>query len=716
MLTRLGLVAALLLAVLLPAATAPAAPRIDPDDPSTQIDIVVESITPQVVKSDSTVKITGTLRNRTASSFEDLIIRLQSGDPLTSRDALHTVEAADSDFYYPTPCEFARLPGTLGAHANKHFTVQCSVADLGMRARGVYPLMVNLNGTDVAPARIGELRTFLPYFPKTPEAPTKVSWLWPIVDEPHRDEQGIFRDDSLADRFAPGGQLYRRVHTALDASESMPLTLAIDPELVESAMVMREDYPVGTDTDSEPGTGTAAATQWLADLADLAHRPNVKVIALPYADPDVVALYRAELGDLVGRAYVRGAAVLAQPPLNIEDPEKISWPAAGALNEIAADGLPAQNVDTVILDSESLPAGDGTAVAELPAPSGAGTIALLADHILSDLTEPTDYSHGTAVNVQRFLAELAVLTAGHPQEGQSVLITPPRRWQQPPAYSRAILDATASVPWVQPQSLDMLAREDPTNHGPLEYPTSAGAAELRPTRTDGIREQVTNLESFAGILTSNTDKEEMLTPYYDALLRASSSAWRGDADNGGKFFTDVQHQVRALQATVFIVPPSNGTYSLASSDSPLLVTVENQLDVPVKVEISITALGSAGFRAEPFTTNVIEPHKRDQSEVPAKVERSGSFKVRVQLSTPDGQPLGESVPMTVRSTAYGTVALGITAGALFLLLILVARRLVLRIKAARAGGGEPDDSEAVAATDGEFAAEETPASPSRGDP
>lgn len=711
MLSRLGLIAAIVLTALLPPAASSAAP-VDPSDPSTQVSVVVDSITPQVVKSDSTVRITGTLRNRTDSSFEDLIIRLQSGDPLTSRDALHTVDAADSDSYYPTLCDFSSLPGTLAAHANKHFTVECSADELGLRARGVYPLMVNLNGTDVTTARIGELRTFLPYFPKQPKAPTQVSWLWPIVDEPHRNEQGTFWDDSLADRFAPGGELYRRVQSALTATESIPLTLAIDPELVEAAMAMREGYQVGTTESAEPGTGADAATQWLTDLARLVHRSNVEVIALPYGDPDIVALYRAGLSDLVGQAYTRGAAVLAQAPLNIDQPRTISWPADGTLNEIALDGLTAQRIDTVILDSDSLSGSGGTPVAELHTSSTPDKTALVADDSLSELTAPDDFSNGTAANVQRFLAELAVITASHPNQAQSVLITPPRRWQQPPAYSRAILDATSEVPWATAAPISTLASEEPTDHGQLRYSTEAGGAELAPTLTDGINQQIDRLKSFATILVPDTDSEQLLTPYYDALLRASSTAWRnGGRDGGEVFLNDARNQITVLQAKVFIVPPSNGTYSLASSDSPLLVTVENQLDVPVKVRIAIAA-ERAGFRADQFTTNVIEPHKRDQSEVPTKVEQSGTFGADLQLRTLDGQLLGESVKIQVRSTAYGTVALGITAGALALLLVLVARRIFLRVRAARSGAAEPDDVEAEAATDGEFAASEAP---SRGD-
>src|SRR6202012_5814367 len=69
-----------------------------------------------------------------------------------------------------------------------------------------------------------------------------------------------------------------------------PLTLVVDPELVDELVVMSTGYQVQHGTTLVPGTGGPAAASWLATLRVVVHRPGVQLDFPPPADPDTQAL------------------------------------------------------------------------------------------------------------------------------------------------------------------------------------------------------------------------------------------------------------------------------------------------------------------------------------------------------------------------------------------------------------------------------------------
>src|SRR5262249_26893558 len=114
-------------------------------------------------------------------------------------------------------------------------------------------------------------------------------------------------------------------------------------------------------------------------------------------------------------------------------------------------------------------------------------------------------------------------------------------------------------------------------------------------------------------------------------------------------------------------------------------TVVNDLVVPVRVRVLVTAQGTAGFRAGRLDAT-LQPHKRTLLRIEATVTQSGRFQVTAELRTPDGKRLNAPVTLRVQSAACGVVALPIAGAALGLLLLLLARRVVRRI---RSGPGTP---------------------------
>ncbi|MGH3934776.1 MAG: DUF6049 family protein, partial [Pseudonocardiaceae bacterium] len=166
-------------------------------------------------------------------------------------------------------------------------------------------------------------------------------------------------------------------------------------------------------------------------------------------------------------------------------------------------------------------------------------------------------------------------------------------------------------------------------------------------------------------------------------LRGVSSAWHGQPNRAIQVTEQERDRLDELRRAVHIVP-SSGPYTLAASDSPLLITVSNELPVGVQVALSLTE--TAGLRAGAVGLQLVPARSTRQFVIPAKLSRAGQFSVQARLSTPGGTPLGEPITLQVRSTAFGTITVALTAGAAAVLVALVVRRIVRRVRRAREAG------------------------------
>jgi hypothetical protein len=701
---RLG---GVLLVIAAGVAFVPQPARADPtDDLSSstvhQVTVTIDRLDPQILKANSTVTVSGTLTNTTKHAMTSPWVRLQSGPALTSRSQLSTNPPTPS-----TACQIVYLSQSLQPGKPVPYTAKCSVSQLDIGQAGVYPLLVNLNATqfDTSIARVGEAQTTLPYFPTKPKSPTKVSWLWPIVDRPHQYTPGlqygpehklppgVFRDDALAGALAPTGRLGRLVSAPLNLPGKVSLTVVIDPELVSEVAEMTKGYRVAQGSKTVPGTGKDVARQWLNRLQQLVQRPGISVVALPYADPDLVALADNGLGGQIGSAYQQGVSVL-QAHLKVPQLTSLAWPADGELDNTTLYALAGQSLSGVVVSPDALPLQSS----RTPTPDAAAQIQALGstvhgvvtDRRLDDLAAVNRFPSGLRLVEQRFDSELAMITAEAPGNARNVVIAPPRRWATSPTYLKMLLSDTASLPWATGGTVSAALAATPTaRRGSLTFNAAARKAVLPASQTKQLNTIDTELDSFGKAL-SNSDADRLLTPYYRAMLTASSSAWRTDLPLGESFVRDLGRAYTGLAQKVYIVPPSK-TYTLASSSSPLVLTVANTLGVAVKVRVALHARGSAGFRAQSVELTV-QPGDRPTIKVPTHVERSGVFSADATLTTAGGQPLGSSVQLRVRSTAYGVVTLAITGGAFGLLLLLVGRRLYRRFRTSRRPPPPPDPS------------------------
>ncbi len=720
----------------LPAAPAAAAPphASAPDDRPVQI--TVDRLEPRTVVPGSPIEVRGTLVNDSTETWSDLTVRVQRGDVLTTRDAL-VDELADPSEATTATAPFLEVPGDLEPGGTRPFTYTTTADALQLNADGVYPLLVNLNGTreDGDPERVGQLSTHLVVAQPVPAARTSVAWLWPITDRPHRDATGRFADDDLAGEVAEGGRLDRAVRVVEElptvpgadpaqTDPAVPVTLAVDPALLEELSLMAAGpYTVG----DEDGAGTADAGELLDRLRAVAEEHPV--VALPYADVDADALVATGQSAVVtrslpgtpegtaqqpaddgaaltpadptdgsseGAAETGAGAAIVREVLGVAPRTDLAWAPGGALSGPTLDTLQAGGVDTVVLSDEGLSDGDqavgadgAPAAARSSQPAASGDVTtLVADSRLTGIVaEATPDSGVGRLTEQRYLAELGALTrqlaAREAGTQQTVLVAPPRAVDPDPAVVTAMMADTATEPWLAAVPVDALATGPEVATGDLV----AGTAVLPAEGMTQIAETSRVRDDFAAAVVG--DPDTVLAGYDAAIARASSAEWRGDDEGFAAAAADLRDTVAHLRAQVTLLSPVDGTYSLASSDAPLVLTVQNDLPFAVEVRLELRTRGNVGLTTDDIGVTTLEPSSRTSLQVPAHVSQSGGFAVSARLTTPGGGPLGEAVTMQVKSTAYGWITLSITFGAAALLALLFLRRAVRFVLERRRG--EPED-------------------------
>ena len=283
---------------------------------------------------------------------------------------------------------FDTVAGRLDEGQSKQFTLSLPLrsdtdVSLDITEPGVYPLMVNVNGTPEygGAARLDDARFLLPVFgvPGTPavppdiSSPVAVTMLWPLADRP-RLAAGVpgsvtepvrLVDDDLATSLADGGRLDEllgaaefatresvdRDHTLRDS-----LCLAVDPDLLITVENMTRGYLV-VDDPSDPtgsaheGTGKDAASAWLDRARSLA--ASMCTTSVPFAQADLSAITEVANPDLTATA-VEAPADIVDNALGVTSLRNFVWSDAGVLDDATAQMLRGDEATTTLVAANSV--------------------------------------------------------------------------------------------------------------------------------------------------------------------------------------------------------------------------------------------------------------------------------------------------------------------------------------------------------------------------
>jgi hypothetical protein len=692
--------------------------------PESPLQVVVTTLLPRAPQPDDAVEVQGFIRNVGTQPVTRMVVRLRVGDRVRTRGGLHE---ADTDRPLTTYRANTTVElGSLSPDAQVRFDIRTDVNALGLSGLGVYPLDVEARGNvGGGSERLGLTPTWLPFFGGDPVQRTRVAVVWPLVDEPRQDVDTTLRDDELATSLSSQGRLGRLLAAARAAEvrdcqgpahkrngtvtpaptrcETTHVTYAVDPDLLFAASTMTSPYKVRAGSKTVPGTGEAAATAWVASMREGAARS--KVLALPYADPDITALTRSGgFNDDVARAALL-AVTEVRDTLSVEPLENAAWPPAGPVTSAATDALALVGARAFVLDPSAYGQPDSEpdrtpSARTVLSTSSAGTTleGLVTDTYLSDLVAGgLAQDLGPRIAEQRFLAETAIIAAEAPGLSRTLVIAPERRGDVVVGAAAAALRDLGRVPWLCPVSLAAVAAGNercagrpgvkspaPVDRGPL---STARTGELPQAYLYGIgqdRDQASQLTD--AVLSDRPAVQQQVaaikTRLRRAVARAESSAWRIHPAVGRATAAALHREVRKLVDKIRVY---GGQVLLTSTSGTLQVSLENRLDVPVVVKVGFEAPGDALVRTE---TGLIEvtPGNAVPASVHAVTQKSGQFVVTAQIYDREGKPFNPGPPgmasgtaeVIVRSTGYGRLALAVTAGGAGVLLVAAGVRIVRR--------------------------------------
>ncbi len=709
------------------ASAAPAAPATAP------LRLDLTSMSPRVVTASGpgVLTVTGTLTNTGAIPFDQVVVRIQRSDPLGTegevRDALDGNAGTDA----VTP-QFTLVTDELAPGQQVPVTLTVPLrgapgSSLALSSTGVHELLVNVNGAPRGAdrARLAAVRLLLPVLSlpdgAAPDAnaptPTPFSMIYPIADTPHRlstipGGRALLSDDSLAASFAPGGRLGGLVaalaqQAPVGSRVRTATCVAVDPDLLETAQAMQNGYDVrGADGAIAPGNGGGVAGQWLAQLT--AATRGGCLIALPFADADLVALTRGGESGLAAAAIRDGrqvvAAVLGTPVVG-----DVTWPAGGVVDAPTLATIGSAGGKALLLSADGVDAGRSRPTSGAVPIAGTAQFALLTDPLLAEAAGGTTRSSvpdpgpgGAAVtsspagtvtplSTQDAIGTLAFRAQMGAERGTAttgpLVLAPPHLWAADGDGARALLQAAdqligaGGLTPAAPAAVLSAGAAPGTAAHPAVYPLASGAQEIAGSVVAAVQSTALDLTDLRSAVVPGTgvgiSSDELFMPLQRGLVRPASASLRGDPAAATAAATAGAERIRDVRSTVRVLEPPS-PYSLGTSDAPLPLTVANGLPVTVQVRIQIAS--TTGLRVAPIAPVQIPPLGRRQVSVNAQVTRSGNFTVEATVLTPNGSVLGPPSRLNVRSTVYGTITVWLTVGAGVLLVVLVARRIIRRIR------------------------------------
>jgi Family of unknown function (DUF6049) len=678
-----------------------------PVAPITMALISTAPIAPPVQPADTMVTVRVSIANNTDNTLQQIQLRAVRDSPIIRQGALddmlaHPIAPVDPSLTQPMPT--LKYADSIPAHSTTELTYQfpaSSIRESGgvcLCQSGVYPIDISAYAattTRATPSSVAWVQTYLISVASTPVA-EQVSWLWPLIDRPHRvSDTAVFTDDALATEIATGGRLDRALQVLEQVGPTSKVTVVIDPELLAELQQMVDGYQIQSGATTVAGTDGAAAADWLRRLrAVIATTP---IALTSYGDPAINASVAA---GLVWNAPMPAtmAVQVDQALGRVVTPadSTLAWPPDETLTPAALTELADANTGTVVLNDATVPAAKGapvgTALTSVTVANAATTTvaALVTSSSLEQRVDGLLNSGGSSqAGLPALLAELSLRTLQSDAAPSFVVLTPSRYVDTNPATAAAVITATATSVWASPVAAAGVASAASatsatgatsaasTDHDSIVGPNAQHYGGSAPLIAQAVRTKafVTDFESAL----DGADTTTLLGAYPAAIQLAQSAGWSTDPAAATAFGAALAGQQRQLTSQVQIVRPSNGSYSLASESAPLLVTVANSLPVPVTVRLAITTVGGlAGFRADDGGAQVIPADSRRTIKVQAHVTRSGHFRVQAQLLMPAGGTFGAALPLSIYSSALGTIGVVITVVAGTVLLLALIYRFARR--------------------------------------
>jgi len=674
--------------------------------------ITLTRLRPAVLHAGERLEVGGTVCNAGPAPVTGLRLQLSVGPALVSREELARYRAQPA----PPPQRVVQGPGRIDAQTElpvgmtRSFAFLPETGDaLGLAAERVNGLGVQALGSSGGPGSgsgsgvLGSAATTVGYFPAPISSPVEVALVVPVTAPPGwlpvASASGAAAvppaapDDPLVLALAPAGRLARLLllagvtvgaPAATPAAPVPPVTLAVDPALVRRVVALAARAgPVSAAV-------SATATAWLQGLRAAAAVPGVTVSALPYGDADLTSMADNPAARAAGVRLLRDApATLAGLGQTATSPAVGPvLPADGLLPTSSVDLAAAAGATTAVVSDMALtpppPAQPPTptAVSSLAGTRGASLTALVTDARLQDLltAAATTGAGNPRLAEQDLMAELALVTSEAPNARQAgvplrraLVLLAPRDWAPPADYLTGVAADLATAPWVRAVSVADATGAVPAVGEPARVrgpavPTGLFDADVL---ADGAL-AAERVATLADLRVPGEREPDLLTPpLAEARDRGWSQWWRADPASGAALRSRVADIAGGLLDQVVFRVNDGGVRLTGVSG---LVPVQLRNGLPERVRVRLTLTPATYGQVLPVTADFVLERPRgtalvQQQQLTVTSRKVGRVATALALTTAGGLPVGTPRRLEIVSTAYGVVAIGITAGALTVLVL-----------------------------------------------
>ena len=584
-------------------------------------------------------------------------------------------QALVSDPFVVIDAETLAREGSLEPGAVRDFEVSFTLDSLGLDPdqSGVYPLKVDLRTGGVS---VGAIRTPVIFLVREPEVPLTLSWTFVLDHSISFGPDGTFLDDSLEVALAAGGRLNGQIRALLElaALPSAPVAeIAVSPILLTQLGRMRDGYavegPEGTREVPAGEGGARLAEQALEDLRTIAAAPGIRITAMPFATPEIPALYGGGLGHDVGIQLERGREV-AGAFLQAAPVPGVLRPPGAALDDTTLRGIAALGITTLLVGPATVERAPqpldlaGPATASL----AEGALAAIAPDPSTDAVIAQIAPEDPVRAAQATLGELAAIWLERPGESRGVALVLGEDLPLPGPFFVPLARGVSGAPWLSPASpTELLAAFPPLEPSEIATPSLRRFAGTYVAELKQARRRVDTLRSML------RPESEEPTRLETMLLLAEARQFLSEPDEGLAFIDAVRGEVDAVLDSLTLDTVSPITLT-SESGGGIPVTVTNGAQETLFVSVRLV---SQHLRETLSADLELAPGASETVRFQAQLRSTGRFPVRVQLLSPSGGKI-KGKTIVIHSTEYNRIAIVITIGAALVLLVLWARRFLPR--------------------------------------
>jgi Family of unknown function (DUF6049) len=647
--------------------------------------VTLRTVNPAAPKPGDELVLAGVIENTGDEPLGNVVANLRySALPLDDRAQVHRVAIdddvrwgqRDGDFFEQVETELM-APGEAA-----EFALRIPVDEINFSVPGVYAVGVDIRAEPVDGERItlATARTVIPWLPDPESVPSvPVALLWPLGAQPALLPDSTLLGDGLAGQLGPDGAL-----TALvEAPGTAPVTWVVDPDLMATVAAMADGYAVTTqDGITADGTGAASAEAWLSAVS--AATDGDELFLLPYADPDLSALARADDNAAADTATLAFAATTDWASQStFTGNTEIAWPGGGVADDPTLAALGSAGASTVVLARDAVIGATDTARVRIRT-DGTTLDAVLTDNGLESAVAASaaaDPLAGITAMRQAWLAETALtaLAARNEAARPGALVgAPPSGWQPLPAAAQALVDVWTTTPWTRPVPLSGIPVPP---RAPVVAPDPAATAtppELPPEYMQAVFGLRRDSARYAAVL---AEPDGLVDELPAATLRALATTWREAPEAGANYTSVVTAEVESRLGEVSILVPESVTLSSEKGTFPL--TVSNGLQQPVLVSVAVVPDYPDRMSVAGVAPQRVEAGENATVEVTAEANANGRMPVTVRLTAADGSALGPPQRMVVNATDYGNIG-WVVIGVAVALFLAAAILRVIRARRPRA--------------------------------